>query len=283
MSRQAAYAGLLGALLLAVAACGGSDATDDESGPRPAERLAAAVTALAEANTGRFVSETGGSDGTTYSRIEGAYQLTPPAAHATVSRFAADGERRDTEVLAIGRDAWSRDVGTSAGDQCWIHHDVAELFANGLLVRNGDTYAPVPVAVAGLGAGVYATDADQVTGTSRLSAVLSVADLSLPPLIGLDRAAEHRVPTTFTLDGDALLGWKVFLRDAVAEARKLPESNATGDGRVSALGTLDGTITTELTHLGDAVAAKPPPAGAVVEYVADPEALAAAMSACLVD
>ena len=62
---------------------------------------------------------------------------------------------------------------------------MTELFTNGLLVRNGDTYFPAPVAVAAFGRGVYSIAADQVSGTTELSTVLSVADLSLPSMLSL--------------------------------------------------------------------------------------------------
>jgi len=240
-------------LALLAGACGGSDATDDDPGPQPPERLAAAVTALAEANTGHFAGETAGSDGVPHSRIEGDYRLSPPATRLTVSRYD-DGEPHDTAVIAIGRDAWSREEGA----RCWTHHDVAELADYGLLVRNGDTYAPAPVAVVGLGRGVYATHADQISGTSGLSTVLAVADLSLPSALGLARAPDHRVPTAFTLDDGALVGWKVVVRDVVEQTRKLADTGAVGEGRISVLGVLGGTISTELTRLGDEFEADPP-------------------------
>ena len=264
---------VLAVALLAVS-CGDDDGSPDD-GPAPPERVAAAVTALGEANTGHFASETAGSDGAIYSRIEGDYRLGPPAARATVTRDDAEGDPRDTEVLAIGRDAWSRDAGS-----CWIHHDVSDLFDDGLLVRNGDTYAPAPVAVLGLGRGVYATDADQVTGTSDLSTVLSVVDLALPSLLGLDPAADQRVPITYTLDDGVLVGWKVFVRDAVERLRELSESDAVGDVRISAMAALGGTITTRLTALGGEVDFAPPPSDEVVEYVADSAELSQRLAAC---
>ncbi len=239
------------------------------------------MTALAAANTGHFASRTAGSDGELYSRFEGDYRLGPPAARATVTTYDAKGEPQATEVLAIGRDAWSRDAGSSPEDApCWIHHDVTDLFANGLLVRNGDTYAPAPVAVAGFGRGVYATDADQVTGTSGLGTVLSVVNLSLPSLIGLDREATDTVSVTFNLEDGLLVGWKVFVRDAVERLRDLRESDAVGGSTVSALSTLGGTITTELGGQGDEVALDPPPPDEVVEYVKDSTELSQLLSAC---
>ena len=240
-------------LVLLAGACGGSGPTDDDPAPRPPERLAAAVTALAEANTGHFASQTAGSDGVPHSRIAGDYRLSPPAARLTVSRYD-DGEPHDTAVIAIGRDAWSREDGAP----CWTHHDVAELVDHGLLVRNGDTYAPAPVAVVGLGRGVYATHPDQISGTSRLRTVLSVADLSLPSALGLAPTADHRVPTAFTLDDGALVGWKVLVRDVVEQTRVLADTGAVGEGRLSALGALGRTIITELTHLGVEFEAVPP-------------------------
>ena len=70
-----------------------------------------------------------------------------------MSRYDDAGDVRATEVVAIGRDAWSRD----ADAPCWVHYDVTELFANGLLVRNGDTYFPAPLAVAAFGEGIYSS------------------------------------------------------------------------------------------------------------------------------
>ncbi len=227
--------GFAAAMLLS--ACGGSD-DGGEASPRPPERLAEAVTALADANTGHFASRTAGAGGVLHSTFEGDYQLTPPAARATLSRYDGEGEARTTEVMAVGRDAWSR--GADAG--CWVHYDVTELFTNGLLVRNGDTYFPAPVAVAAFGRGVYSIAADQVSGTTELSTVLSVADLSLPSMLSLSRTEDNRVPATFRLDDGELAGWKVYVRDAVEKAREFAEPNPDGDGGVSALSVLGGTI-----------------------------------------
>jgi hypothetical protein len=262
------------AIALLMAGCGGSGGGG--SGPRPPERLTDAVTGLAEANTGHFASRTAGSGGVLHSTFEGDYQLTPPAASATVSRYDAAGDVRATEVLAIGLDAWSR----AAEASCWIHYDVTELFANGLLVRNGDTYFPAPVAVAGFGSGVYSIAADQVTGTTELSTVLSVADLSLPSLLSLSRTADQRVPATFRLDDGEVAGWKVYVRDAVEKAREFAEPSPGGDGGVNVLSVLGGAISTELTARGEPVDIAPPSADDVVEYVGDPEELAGLLGAC---
>lgn len=270
----------LAAVLLCVS-CGGPERESPDDRPGPPERLAAAVTALGEANTGHFASETTGSDGATYSRVEGDYRLAPPAARATVTTYDAQGEPESTEVLAIGRDAWSRDPGTSPEDApCWIHHDVTDLFADGLLVRNGDTYSPAPVAVAGLGRGVYATDADEVTGTSGLGTVLSVVDLALPSLLGLDPAAGVRVPITFGLDDGVLTGWKVFVRDTVERLRELRDSGAVAGVRISALSALGGVIATELTAQGDQVTFTAPAPDEAVEFVPDPAELSRLLAAC---
>ncbi len=262
-------------LVAVVSACGGSDDGDDQ-GPRPPERLADAITALADANTGRFASRTTGAGGVRHSTFEGAYQLTPPAASATVSRYDDEGGVRATEVLAIGRDAWSRDAGAG----CWVHYDVTELFANGLLVRNGDTYFPAPLAVAAYGTGVYSIATGQVSGTTELTSLLSVADLSLPAKLGLSRADDHRVAAVFRLDGDGLAGWKVDVRDAVEATRELAEPSPGGDGGINALSVLGGSISTEVTHRGEPVDIVPPPADETVDYVSDPTELAALLADC---
>jgi hypothetical protein len=260
--------------------CGGEEQGSPNDRPRPQERVAAAVTALGEANTGHFASETAGSGGAAYSRFEGDYRLAPPAARATATTYDADGEPRSTEVLAIGPDAWSRDAGSPDDPPCWIHHDVTDLFADGLLVRNGDTYAPAPVAVVGPGRGVYATDADEVTGTTDLGTVLSVVDLSLPSLLGLDPGAGHRMPVTFALDDGVLTGWKALVRDAVERLRELRGRDAAGEVRITSLAALGGAITTQLSGAGDEIGFAPPAAGEVVEYAADPAELAARLTAC---
>lgn len=276
MTRSRA-AGLAVALMLA--ACGGSE-DDGDGGPRPPERLAAAITSLAEADTGHFASRTTGSGGVRHSTIEGAYQLTPPAASVTVSRYDESGLRA-TEVLAVGRDAWSRDVAPDPADApCWVHYDVTELFANGLLVRNGDTYFPAPLAVAAYGTGVYSIAADQVSGTTELTSLLSVTDLSLPAKLGLSRADDHRVPAVFQLDSDGLAGWKVAMRDAVETMRELAESSPGGDGGINALSVLGGSISTEVTERGEAVDIVPPPADETVDYVTDPKELARLLAEC---
>ncbi|MDQ4051715.1 MAG: hypothetical protein M3237_03315 [Actinomycetota bacterium] len=62
---------------------------------------------------------------------------------------------------------------------------------------------------------------------------------------------DHRVSTAFTLDDDALVSWKVQVRNAVEQTRTHDEGDAVAEGRVSALGALGGTITTRVSHLGD--------------------------------
>lgn len=263
--------------LLALAAlaisCGGAPDSSGSDAPGPPERLAHAVTELAEANTGRFSSETAALGRTPTSGVDGVYRLSPPAARVTVTRYL-DGAAQGTDVLAIGRDAWSR--GPQA--PCWIHHDVAALFDSGLLVRNGDTYAPAPVAAVAHGRGASSTDADQVSGTTELSTVLAVADLSLPAALGISRSTDHRVPAVFTIDDGVLKGWEVFVRDAIEQARRYDEgATAAGTGVVSGLG---GTITTRLTDLGTDVAFEAPPPGEVVEHVAEPDELEQRLAAC---
>lgn len=158
---------VIGGALLG-AACGGVDggSTDDGGGPHPPERLARALTAIGEANTGHFASKTTGADGTPHTAWEGDYQLLPPAADLTVTRPSAPGGTVTTQVVTVRRDVWSRRLSADLDDACWVHYDVSVLFRNGLLVRNGDIYSPAPVAVAGLGLGVYSTYVDQVSGTS---------------------------------------------------------------------------------------------------------------------
>ncbi len=167
-----------------------------------------------------------------------------------------------------------------AAAPCWIHYDVTELFANGLLVRNGDTYFPTSLAVAAYGTGVYATAADEVSGTTELTTVLSVADLSLPGLLGLSRADDHRVAVGFRLDDGDLTGWQVYVRDAVETARELAVPSPGGDSGINALSVLGGSITTEVTDHGEPVDILPPPDDEVVDYVSDPDELAALLAAC---
>ncbi len=139
-----------------MSACVGDDDGDDRAlGRQHDSRMPSP--ALAESNTGHFASRTVGAGGVLHSTLEGDYRLTPPAARATVTRYRDDEVVRATEVLAIGRDAWSQQTQPLGAAPCWVHYDVTELFANGLLVRNGDTYFPAPVAVVGLGRGVYST------------------------------------------------------------------------------------------------------------------------------
>ena len=164
--------------------------------------------------------------------------------------------------------------------ECWVHYDVTALFANGLLVRNGDTYFPAPLAVAASGQGVYATNADQVSGTTELTAVLSVADLALPSLLGLARTDDHRVAVGFRLDEGELAGWQVYVRDVVEAAREFAVPSPGGDGGINALSALGGSISTELTDRGEAVDIAPPPTDEVVDYVTEPAELAALLAAC---
>ncbi len=260
-------------------ACGGGN--DGTQGPRPPERLGDAITRLAEANTGHFASRTVGAGGVLRSTLTGDYRLSPPAARATVSRHDDAGDVRTTEVLAIGRDAWSRErAPASDTGTCWVHYDVTELFANGLLVRNGTTYFPAPIAVVGFGRGVYSIAAEQVSGTTELSTVLSVVDLSLPSMLSLRRTADHRVPATFRLDDGELTGWQVYVRDAVELTRKLAVPSPGGDGGLNRLSTLGGAISTELTSLGQAVDITPPPVDQVIDYVSDSAELAERLATC---
>lgn len=281
MRLSAAGAAAAGLVLL-VGSCGGGDADDRVDMPAPAERLSSAVTALAEAGTGRFASETTSSQGSTYSTIEGAYRLTPPAARATVTRHVVDGVRLATEVVAVGPDAWSRDRPADPDEPagCWVHHDVTALFANGLLVRNGDTYSPAPVAVAARGWGAISIDADQVTGTSELSTVLSVVDLALPSALAITSAADHRVPATFTVDDGVLTGWRVSARDALGQGRRHAGQETGAANRLAAAVGMGGRITTRFSDQGDEVDIAAPPARQVVEYVADRDALERAVRAC---
>jgi hypothetical protein len=269
----------LAVMALATACSDDADAGDSKG---PPERLADAVTDLAQANTGHFVSETAASDGTRFSAMAGEYRLSPPQAHVKVASHSPSGAERGTEVVAIGRDVWSRNLHPDPADPgCWLHYDVVELFASGLLVRNGDTYAPAPIAVAGLGLGASATDEDQVSGTSPLSTVLAVADLALPTELGIPRAAEHTVSTTFTVDDGELSGWTVLVRDVLEQARRFDDrATQTGTTLLSALQGFGGSITTELADLGGAVDVLAPPREQVVEYVDDAEELASAIDAC---
>jgi hypothetical protein len=201
-----------------------------------------------------------------------------------VTRYLPDGEQRTTDVLAIGRDAWSRGRQSTPSDErpiCWIHHDVTELFTNGLLVRNGDIYTPAPVTVAARGRGASSTDADQVSGTSELSTVLSVVDLPLPAALGISRTADHRVPATFTVDDGVLGGWTVFVRDAIEEARRVGEdATAAGTRGASTLHGMGASITTELVDQGDDVAIEAPASDEVVEYAANPDELTRRLEDC---
>ncbi len=163
---------------------------------------------------------------------------------------------------------------------CWIHYDVTELFANGLLVRNGNTYFPAPVAVVGLGRGVYSTTVGQVSGTTELSTVLSIVDLSLPAMLSLRRTADLRVRATFRLDDGQLSGWQVYVRDAVERMRELAVPSPGGEIGINGLSALGGSISTELTGLGTAVDITPPPSDRVIDYVSDPVALAERLATC---
>ena len=211
--------------------------------------------------------------------MAGDYQLVPPASDLTVTRSSADGPTA-TQVVTIRRDVWSRHLSATLEDPCWVHYDVSVLLRSGLLVRDGDAYSPAPVAVADLGLGVYSTYVEQISGTSELSTVLSVADLSLPSTLDLAPNPDHRVPTTFTLDDDVLVSWKVFVRDAVKQARMFAPSTPTGISRISELSSLGGAITTEFTDLGGTVDIAPPPAEQVVDYAADPAELTRRLAAC---
>lgn len=263
-----------------LSACGRGDSDGAQSPPPPA-RLVEAITSLADANTGRFATRTVGAGGVLHSTLAGAYRLTPPAARVTVSRYDDAGDVRATEVVAIGRDAWSRERAQPPGDPaCWIHYDVTELFANGLLVRNGDTYFPAPVAVVGSGRGVYSIAAEQISGTTELRTVLSVVDLSLPSMLSLRRTDDHRVPATFQLDGGEISGWQVYVRDAVERTRQLAAPSPGGEAGVNGLSTLGGSISTELAGLGTAVTITPPPGDQVIDYVNDSVALAERLSTC---
>lgn len=261
-----------------MSACVGDD--DGAQSPRPPARLADAVTRLAESNTGHFASRTVGAGGVLRSTLAGDYRLTPPAARATVTRYRDDEVVRATEVLAIGRDAWSQQTQPLGAAPCWIHYDVTELFANGLLVRNGNTYFPAPVAVVGLGRGVYSTAAGQVSGTTELSTVLSIVDLSLPSQLSLRRTADHRVRATFRLADGELSGWQVYVRDVVERTRELAVPGPGGEIGINGLSALGGSISTELTGLGTAVAITPPPSDQVIDYVSDPAALAERLATC---
>lgn len=274
---------IVAALGVAILAAACSDDVDADDRRRPPERLASAVTELAESNTGHFVSETKAHDGARFSAMAGDYRLSPPQAHVKVVGYSSGRPERATEVVAIGRDVWSRYLDPDSGDppSCWLHYDVVELFANGLLVRNGDTYAPAPIAAAGSGQGVSATDDDQVSGSTRLTTVLTVAELALPPSLGIPHAADHPVPATFTIDDGELTGWTVLVRDAVEQARRFDhQATTTGTTLLSALQGYGGSITTELTDLGGPVDVVAPPREKVVEYVDNPDQLAGDLASC---